>query len=129
MSGGSLKRFKQTIRKLTRRTRGRTIEHIIADLRNYMLGWKSYFGINEVSSPLKDVEKWVRRKLRCYLWKQWGQSGYRQLRKRGVSRNLAWNTSKSAHGPWRLSQSPALVIALPWRYFNELGLPNLVDRQ
>jgi len=129
VSESSLKRFKQTIRKLTRRTRGRTIEHIIADLRNYILGWKSYFGISEVPSPLKDVEKWVRRKLRCYLWKQWSQSGYRQLRKRGVSRRLAWHTSKSAHGPWRLSQSPALVIALPWRYFNELGLPNLVDRQ
>jgi len=128
VSEGSLKRFKQTIRQLTRRTRGRTIEHIIADLRSYIRGWKGYFGFNEVPSPLKDVEKWIRRKLRCYLWKQWGRSGYRQLRKRGVSRALAWNTAKSAHGPWRLSQSPALVIALPWRYFNALGLPNLVDR-
>lgn len=128
VSDGSLRRFKQTIRQLTRRTRGRTIQHIIADLRNYIRGWKGYFGFNEVPSPLKDLEKWVRRKLRCYLWKQWGRSGYRQLRKRGVSTGLAWNTSKSAHGPWRLSQSPALVIALPWRYFNQLGLPNLVDR-
>jgi RNA-directed DNA polymerase len=128
VSEGSLKRFKQTIKKLTRRTRGRTIHHIIADLRNYIRGWKCYFGYSEVPSPLKDVEKWVRRKLRCYLWKQWGRSGYRQLRQRGVKRHLAWNTVKSAHGPWRLSQSPALVIALPWRYFSDLGLPNLVDR-
>jgi RNA-directed DNA polymerase len=128
VSEGSLKRFKQTIKKLTRRTRGRTIHHIIADLRNYIRGWKCYFGYSEVPSPLKDVEKWVRRKLRCYLWKQWGRSGYRQLRQRGVKRRLAWNTAKSAHGPWRLSQSPALVIALPWRYFSDLGLPNLVDR-
>jgi RNA-directed DNA polymerase len=128
VSEGSLKRFKQTIKKLTRRTRGRTIYHIIADLRNYIRGWKCFFGYSEVPSPLKDVEKWVRRKLRCYLWKQWGRSGYRQLRQRGVKRHLAWNTVKSAHGPWRLSQSPALVIALPWRYFSDLGLPNLVDR-
>jgi RNA-directed DNA polymerase len=128
VSEGSLKRFKQTIKKLTRRTRGRTIHHIIADLRNYIRGWKCYYGYSEVPSPLKDVEKWVRRKLRCYLWKQWGRSGYRQLRQRGVKRILAWNTAKSAHGPWRLSQSPALVIALPWRYFSGLGLPNLVDR-
>jgi RNA-directed DNA polymerase len=129
VSEGSLKRFKQTIRRLTRRTRGRTIEHIVADLRNYIRGWKSYFGINEVPSPLRDLEKWMRRKLRCYVWKQWGRSGYRKLRQRGVSRDLAWNTCKSAHGPWRLSQSPALVIALPLRYFSELGLPNLVDHQ
>jgi RNA-directed DNA polymerase len=44
-----------------------------------------------------------------------------------VSVDLAWNTSKSAHGPWRLSQSPALTIALPAKYFREMGLPSLVN--
>ena len=77
--------------------------------------------------PLRDLEKWIRRRLRCYAWKQWGRRGYRELRRRGVSCDLAWNTSKSAHGPWRLSQSPALGIALPARYFRRLGLPSLVD--
>ncbi|MBQ0832394.1 MAG: hypothetical protein KBT83_07385 [Marinobacter sp.] len=75
-----------------------------------------------------DLEKWVRRKLRCYHLKQWGRSGYRQLRKRGVSVRLAWNTAKSAHGPWRLSQSPGLRQALPRQYFASLGLPDLVER-
>ena len=91
----------------------------------YILGWKAYFGFSEVLSPLKDLDKWIRRRLRSYVWKQWGRGGYRELRKRGVGRELAWNTCKSAHGPWRLSQSPALVIALPWRCFHSLGLPNL----
>jgi len=66
------------------------------------------------------------RKLRCTLWKQWGGRGYRELRKRGVSRDLAWNTSKSAHGPWRISMSPALSIALPTQYFVELGLTRYI---
>ncbi|HFD31695.1 MAG TPA: group II intron reverse transcriptase/maturase, partial [Gammaproteobacteria bacterium] len=44
----------------------------------------------------------------------------------GVKRQLAWNTAKSAHGPWRLSKSPALYYALPNRYFRDLGLPGLV---
>ena len=73
----------------------------------------------------KEMDSWIRRRLRCYLWKQWGRRGYRELRKRGISRNLAWNTAKSAHGPWRLSRSPALSIALPGRYFDSLGLPRL----
>jgi RNA-directed DNA polymerase len=81
-----------------------------------------------VLSPLRDIDKWVRRKLRCYLWKQWGPAGYRELRKRGVSVRDAWNTSKSAHGPWRLSKTPALAIALPLRFFTNLGLPSLVPR-
>jgi hypothetical protein len=70
---------------------------------------------------LRELDSWIKRRLRCYLWKQWGKSGYRQLRKLGVTRNLAWNTAKSAHGPWRLSRSPAMAFALPARYFAELG--------
>jgi len=121
--------LKDRIRALTRRTRGRTIEHIALELRKSLLGWKAYFDIAEVLSPLRDIDKWIRRKLRCYLWKQWGTAGYRNLRKRGVSVREAWNTSKSAHGPWRLSKTPALAQALPLRYFEQLGIPALAARK
>nr|NDU43109.1 maturase [Acidithiobacillus ferrianus] len=114
--------------RLKSRTRGNTIGVIVAELRKALLGWKAYFGIAEVLSPLRDIDKWVRRKLRCYLWKQWGSAGYRQLRKRGVSVREAWNTSKSAHGPWRLSKTPALTIALPLAFFKNLGVPSLAAR-
>ena len=124
----ALEKLKDRVRKLTRRTRGNTIAKIVAELRESLLGWKAYFGIAEVLSPLRDIDKWVRRKLRCYLWKQWGAAGYRELRKRGVTVREAWNTSKSAHGPWRLSKTPALAFALPLRYFNNLGLPSLAPR-
>jgi len=125
VSDKALRSFKTKTREITRRTRGCTLARIIEELRAYILGWKAYFGITEVLSPLKDLDKWVRRRLRSYVWKQWGRAGYRELRKRGVGRELAWNTCKSAHGPWRLSQSPALVIALPGRYLRSLGLPSL----
>ena len=121
----ALVKLKQRVRELSRRTRGHQLLHVIADLRKYLLGWKAYFGVAEVQSPLRDIDKWIRRKLRCYIWKQWGRSGYRQLRRRGVDRWTAWNTAKSAHGPWRLSKSPALYRALPNRYFKGLGLPSL----
>uniref|UniRef100_E6QDA9 Group II intron-encoding maturase n=1 Tax=mine drainage metagenome TaxID=410659 RepID=E6QDA9_9ZZZZ len=62
------------------------------------------------------------------LWKQWGSAGYRQLRKRGVSVREAWNISKSAHGPWRLSKTAALTIALPLAFFKNLGVPSLAAR-
>jgi len=126
VSEAALEKLRQTVRKLCRRTRGHSIFQIIAELRKSLLGWKAYFGIAEIKSPQRDVEKWIRRKLRCYLWKQWGRSGYRKLRRLGVKRQLAWNTAKSAHGPWRLSKSPALYYALPNSYFRDLGLPSLV---
>jgi group II intron reverse transcriptase/maturase len=124
----AIDKLKDRVRKMTRRTRGISIGNLVAELKETLLGWKAYFGIAEVVSPLREIDKWVRRKLRCYLWKQWGRSGYRQLRQRGVNRRDAWNMAKSAHGPWRLSNTPALSAALPSRYFRTLGLPSLVPR-
>jgi hypothetical protein len=110
---------------VTRRNRGCSLRRIIGELTVYLRGWKAYFRIATARSNLRELGAWMLRKLRCFLWKQWGSRGYRELRKRGVSRDLAWNTSKSAHGPWRISLSPALSIALPTRYFVGLGLPLL----
>lgn len=129
VAGQAMDKLKDRIRELTRRTRGRRLEQIVAELRKALLGWKAYFGIAEVMSPLRDIDKWIRRKLRCYIWKQWGRAGYRELRKRGVSVREAWNTSKSAHGPWRLSKTPALSLALTAKAFAQMGLPALAERQ
>lgn len=121
----AIDKLKTTVRELSRRTRGHRLEAIVAELRVSLLGWKAYFGIAEVLSPLRDVDKWIRRRLRCYAWKQWGPAGYRELRKRGVSVREAWNVSKSAHGPWRISKTPALSLALPAKVFARMGLPSL----
>ncbi|MBP1758923.1 MAG: ltrA [Firmicutes bacterium] len=121
----AIKRFKERVREISSRTRGRNIAGIAAELGRYLRGWKAYFGFAEALSPLKELDSWIRRRLRCYLWKQWGRRGYRELRNRGVSRDLAWNTAKSAHGPWRLSRSPGLAFALPASYFVSLGVPTL----
>ena len=124
----ALDKLKTQIRNLSRRTRGHSLAQVIADLKETLLGWKAYFDEAEVLSPLRDLDKWIRRRMRCYVWKQWGRRGYRELRKRGVSVRLAWNTAKSAHGPWRLSRSPALAQALPARLFRSYGLPELAVR-
>jgi RNA-directed DNA polymerase len=125
VSAKALQALKDEIRHRTFRTRGVTLAQVVQDLRRYLEGWHAYFGFAEVPSPLKEVDSWIRRRLRCYVWKQWGRRRYRELRNRGVSQELAWNTSKSAHGPWRLSRSPALAIALPGRYFDRIGVPRL----
>lgn len=121
----AVKRLKARVREITRRTRGRRIERVAQELRRYLLGWKAYFGYAEVRSICKDWDSWIQRRLRCYLWKPWGQRGYKERRKCGVSRDVAWNTAKSAHGPWRLSRSPALAMALPGSHFEGLGVPRL----
>ena len=121
-------RFKQRVRELTRRTRGVKVETMVAQLSRYLRGWRGYFGFCQTPWVLRSLESWLRRRLRAVVWKQWkrGKVRFAELRKRGVSKDLAAQTVGSAHGPWRLSNSPALNVALPNAYFASLGLTPLV---
>ena len=120
-------RFKERVRGLTRRTRGVSIERMAKDLSRYLRGWIGYFGKCETPSVLQELERWIRHRLRSAIWKQWkrGRVRFAELRKRGVGRDLAAQTAGSAHGPWRLANSPALAVALPNAYFDSLGIPRL----
>lgn len=128
VSNKALKAFKQEGRQRTSRTRGVPLRRIGHERRQDLEGWYAYFRLAEAQSVFKELDSWVRRRLRCDVWKQGGRRRYRELRKRGVSQDLAWNTCKSAHGPWRLSRRPALAIALPGHAFDRLGVPRLFRR-
>ena len=125
----AVERFKRRVRELTRRTRGVSFERMVEDLSTYLRGWRSYFGFCQTPSQLRQLEQWLRRRLRAVLWKQWrrGRRRFAELRKRGVGVPLAAKTAGSAHGPWRLANSPGLAIALPNAYFDSLGLPRLLE--
>jgi RNA-directed DNA polymerase len=121
-------RFKERVRELTSRTRGVSIERIAEELAQYLRGWLGYFGKCQTPSVLQGLEEWTRRRLRSVIWKQWkrGTVRFAELRKRGVGKELAAKTAGSAHGPWRLADSPALHFALPNAYFDSLGIPRLI---
>jgi RNA-directed DNA polymerase len=123
----ALARFKERIRELTQRTRGISVDQLIGTLKRYLTGWRGYFGYCETPRVLQKLDEWVRRRLRCFLWKQWrrGRTRFEELVARGVNRNLAAQTAGSPHGVWRLSCSPALSKALSNRYFRSLGLPSV----
>ena len=120
-------RFKQKVRELTSRTRGIGIERMTKELASYLRGWKSYFGFSQTPSVFRELDKWIRRRLRSVVWKQWkrGKVRFRKLRQHGVGANLTAQTAGSSHGPWRIADSPALHYALPIPYFDSLGLPRL----
>ena len=123
----AVQRFRERARELTSRTRGISTTRRATELALYLRGWIGYFGKCETPSVLHSLEEWTRRRLRSAIWKQWkrGKVRFAELRKRGVDTHLAAQTAGSAHGPWRLANSPALAIALPNAYFDALGLPRL----
>jgi len=124
-------RFKEKTRQLTQRTRGVSTERMAEDLTRYLRGWLGYFGKCQTPYVLEGLEQWLRHRLRSVIWKQWkrGSVRFAELRKRGIGLDLAACTAGSAHGPWRLANSPALAKALPNAYFDSLGIPRLTVRR
>lgn len=97
-----------------------------------LIGWRGYFGFCETPSVLRRLDQWIRRRLRAIVWRQWkrGRSRFAALRRIGIGRVLAAQTTGSAPGPWRLANNPALAIAMPNALFHyQLGLPSLEYRQ
>jgi RNA-directed DNA polymerase len=125
----ALLRCKQKVRELTCRTRGISVEQMTKELASYLQGWKGYFGYCQTPSVLRKLEAWMRRRLRSVIWKQWkrGTVRFEKLRQRNIGADLARQTAGSPHGPWRISDSPALQMALSVAYFDSLGLPRLSD--
>ena len=123
----SIKRFKAEVRHLTRRNWSISLEDRMDRLARYLTGWRGYYGYCETSSVLRDLDSWIRRRLRCVVWKQWKvyHKRKRVLIKLGLSEELAHTTAWSAKGPWCLSLSPGVHMALNTDYFAARGLPRL----
>jgi RNA-directed DNA polymerase len=126
----TIQRFKRRVRELTGRMLGRSLAAMIVPLGRYLKGWLAYFGYCQQPSALRDLEGWVRRRLRCVVWKQWARprNRYRQLTRRGVPGLLAACTIRTCHGPWRLSRSKVMSLALPASELSIMGLPPLQAR-
>lgn len=126
----SLRRFKARIRQLTRRNRGISLEEQVRRLKIYLTGWLGYFRFCETPSVLRDLDSWIRHRLRCVQWKQWKVYRRRkaELIRLGVGPELAHRTAWSAKGPWRISHTPGVRIALNNGYFDAMGLPRLDPR-
>ena len=120
----ALSRFRSKVRQLTRRTTGNSLAQTIKELSCYLVGWRAYFGFCQTPSVLRELDQWTRRRLRAIAWRQWrrGRTRFAELRRRGVGPDLAAQTAGSPHGPWRLSNSPALNIALPNAFLHSLRL-------
>ena len=129
ISPKSLDSFKATVRQMTRRNRNESMETYIAELSRYLRGWKGYFGFCETPSVLKELDGWIRRRLRRIYWKQWKtyRNRKKELMKRGISEGIAHIVSWSSKGPWRMSQSPPVRIALSNNYFKKAGLIGLAS--
>lgn len=126
----SLVRAKERVRRITRRSRGVSIEQVIDELNAFLTGWVTYFRHAECRGPLREMDKWARRKLRCLRLKQCRFMApiANWLRKLGVPRRRAWLLAQSGRGWWRLADSPGSHEGMSLTWFKSLGLVSLSTR-
>jgi group II intron reverse transcriptase/maturase len=125
----SLERFRDKLRRLTKRTRTGKLEEIIQEINTYIVGWIGYYRQANTPSVYEKLDGWIRRRLRQMIWKRWkrGTTRFRELVRLGVPK---WRAQEGAGGtsPWRMSTSPVVKEALSNEYFHNLGLKSIKGR-
>ena len=125
----SIKRFKDKIKFYTNRNIGISMESRLKKLNQIMMGWINYYGIANAVAKLKELDKWIRRRLRACIWKQWKKisTRHRNLVKLGINKYKAWEYANTRKGYWRISKSPILSKSLNNKYLESLGFVSLTQ--
>ncbi len=134
-AGGAIKRrvapkalraMKDRVRQITCRSGGRSLKAVIGELREYLTGWREYFRLADTRTVFRDLDEWIRHRLRALQLKQWkrGTTAYRELRARGMSRLGAAQVAANTRRWWR-NASMKINIALPTSDYDRMGVPRL----
>jgi len=127
----SRRRLADRVRELQHKGRGQSLARLIGTLNPLLRGWIAYFQISETPSALKELDSWVRRRLRCVLWRQWKGPRTRahKLRSLGLDAVRAHMSAGNHRGPWWNAGSSHMGEVLPAAYFRSLGLISLRQEQ
>lgn len=126
----SVLRAKRRVREVTKRNRGISLKQVFVELRQFTDGWVSYHQHTRCSSLLKDLDQWIRRRLRVYIWKQWKtwRNRARQMCKLGLPRILAYGVAYNNEGPWKSAGTPAMTRSLTNARLKEMGFHSLHEK-
>jgi len=123
ISPKSLQRFKERIREITNRNRGMSLIRMVRELIEYVRGWMGYYRLCQTPSILTSLDSWIRRRIRCFIWKQWKTFANRakELIKRGVWEKTAYTVACTS-GLWAISGGRCLQTALPNLHLISMGV-------
>lgn len=125
-----VKRFRANLKAIFRRGRGRSLSTVIAELTPILRGWINYFRDIEVRNVLDMLDGWLRRKLRCLLWRHWKRTATRAryLMRQGLSEVRAWTSATNGRGPWWNAGASHMNQSYPKSFFDKRGLVSLLDQ-
>jgi RNA-directed DNA polymerase len=127
----SIKRLKSNLKVLFRKGRGRNLQRFIEqDLNPLIRGWINYFRLSEFQGFAEELDQWLRRHLRCILWRQWKRpwKRFQMLVNLGLTEERAVRSAFNQRGPWFNAGASHMNQALPKRYFDQFGLLCMLQR-
>jgi RNA-directed DNA polymerase len=126
----SVLRFKSNLKRAFREGKGRNLSRLVEELKPVLQGWINYFQFTEVKNTFEELDGWIRRRLRCILWRQWKRPFARakNLMRRGLGEEQAWTSAINGRGPWWNSGAAHMNYAFPKSSFDQLGLVSLLDQ-
>lgn len=126
----SIQRFKDRVRQITSRKRGRSIEQILHELKVFTTGWLGYYSIADMGTRISSLNEWIRRRIRMYLWKQWKKisARFENLKRLKIPKGKAWEWANSRLGYWRIAHSWILTRSLTNEYLASIGYDDISKR-
>ncbi len=124
----SIQRLMDAVRQLSIGGKGSSLPQTIERLNPVLRGWMSYFSLTQSRRPIEELDAWVRRRLRCLVWRQWKRTRTRETKmlSLGLDAPRAWKSSVNGRGPWWNAGAKHMIAALPPKFFTQLGLVSLV---
>ena len=129
VSEQSVKRLKGKLRPMLRAGRGRSLGRVCRELGPVLRGWVAYYRLSEVKAAFEALDEWLRRKLRCIVWRQWrrARTCFKELCRAGLDRVRAAASAYNGHGPWWNAGASHMNQALPTRTLRDAGLLSLLE--
>jgi RNA-directed DNA polymerase len=125
----SFQRLKAKLRPILRRGRGRNLGAVIREMKPIIRGWIAYFRLAEVKGTIEELDRWIRRKLRCIVWRQWKTppTRFRELRRLGLEAEQAKKAASNSHGPWWNAGQAPMNFAVSTKYLRAQGLVSFIE--
>jgi RNA-directed DNA polymerase len=124
----SIKRVKARVREIIRKGRGRSLPKVASELTTLLRGWANYFRLSQVKIAFEELDQWIRRKLRCILWRQWKKPRTRakKLIERGIEKAKAITSANNGRGPWWNAGASHMNAAVTAKWLQQQGLTSLL---
>ncbi len=126
----SIRRFKDRVKQITSRKRGRAVEQILGELKVFTTGWLGYYSVADMGKRITALNEWIRRRIRMYIWKQWKKVSARfaNLKRLKIPKGKAWEWANTRKGYWRIAHSWILTRSLTNEYLASIGYDDISKR-